>query len=387
MRGDRTICARRLPIAAVVATVPSAADVVIIGGGFYGLRIAAMIAAAGRSCVLLERETRFLSRASFNNQARVHGGYHYPRSVLTAMRARTHYERFGREFASALNTTFRHVYAIARHQTKIRASEFVEFCRRIDAPIADAPREFARQFAADHIERAFLVEETVFDAHRLADQAIRAAMDAGVRCLPGVEVLSVEPGGARRLRCRWQAPDGVTGSAEADWIVNATYSSLNAVLERSTLQPIALIHEDTELAIVRPPSALRGYGVTVMDGPFWSCVPFPPHKAYSLSHVRYTPHARWESGKGESRPTAPRVSHAPLMQRDAMRMLPLLKDAQYVTSLWETKTILPRSAGDDSRPILVRHHEDAPGLVSVLGGKIDSVYDVEAELRDVILRV
>ena len=73
-----------------------------------------------------------------------------------------------------------------------------------------------------------------------------------------------------------------------------------------------------------------------------------------------------------------------LMRRDAERYLPMMRDAQHVASLWETKTVLPRSAGDDSRPILVRRHLDAPGLISVLGGKIDSVYDIEDELRDLM---
>jgi hypothetical protein len=72
------------------------------------------------------------------------------------------------------------------------------------------------------------------------------------------------------------------------------------------------------------------------------------------------------------------------MQRDAERFLPLMREARYVTSLWETKTVLPRSAGDDSRPMLVRQHTDAPGLISVLGAKIDSVYDVEDEVRDIL---
>jgi glycine/D-amino acid oxidase-like deaminating enzyme len=374
---------------AVASRPPAVCDVAVVGGGFYGLRIATLFAAAGRSTVLFERAPRFLGRASFNNQARVHGGYHYPRSVLTAMRAREHYARFSREFPAAVDGRFQHIYAIARHQTKIRASEFVEFCRRIRAPVSPAPRAFADRFDANFIERAFLVEEAVFDAHRLADQAIASAQAAGARCLPRVEVVAFETGSDRRLRMQWRA-GASDGATEADWIVSATYSALNEVLERSGLQPIPLIHELTEIAIVRPPAAMTGYGVTVMDGPFWSCVPFPPARAYSLSHVRYTPHARWRSDAPApaipaTNTSEPHESHAALMQRDAERMLPLLREARYVSSLWETKTILPRSAGDDSRPILVRQHDDAPGLISVLGGKIDSVYDVEAELRDVIL--
>jgi hypothetical protein len=73
------------------------------------------------------------------------------------------------------------------------------------------------------------------------------------------------------------------------------------------------------------------------------------------------------------------------MQRDAERFLPAMRDAVQLRSLWETKTLLPRSAGDDGRPILVRQHDDAQGLISVLGAKIDSTYDVEDVLRDLIL--
>jgi glycine/D-amino acid oxidase-like deaminating enzyme len=363
----------------------------VIGGGFYGLRIATMTAGAGRSTVLFEREHRFLARASFVNQARVHGGYHYPRSVLTAMRARAHYTRFRREFSDAIDADFRHIYAIARHQTKVRAQEFAELCRRIDAPLAPAPKALADQFDANAVERAFLAEEAVFDAHKLADRAIDDALSAGARCLPGAEVVALEPGSVRRLRLRWNTGTD-SGVTEADWVVSATYSALNEVLAQSGLELIPLIHELTEVAIVRPPDAMRGYGVTVMDGPFWSCIPFPALGAYSLTHVRYTPHVRWRSDQPDAaeiaRSAAPKLtrsSHAPLMQRDAERFLPFMRDARHMTSLWETKTVLPRSADDDGRPILVRRHDDAPGLVSVLGGKIDSVYDVEDELRAFIL--
>lgn len=360
----------------------------VIGGGFYGLRIAAMTADAGRATVVFERSDRFLSRASYANQARVHGGYHYPRSMLTAMRARQHYARFNREFAEVVQSGMQHVYAIARNQTKVGAREFAEFCRRIGAPLSAAPKSVAALFDANAVEQAFLVDETVFDAHKLADRAIAQALDAGANCLPRIEVVALEAGARRRLRLRWRA-GAAEGTTDADWVVNATYASLNGLLERSGLASIPLIHELTEVAIIHPPDALRGHGVTVMDGPFWSSIPFPPLSAYSLTHVRYTPHLRWRSDQDDAASVAlaatrPRTSHAPLMLRDAERFLPAMRGGRCVTSLWETKTVLPRSAGDDSRPMLVRQHADAPGLISVLGAKIDSVYDVEDELRDLL---
>ena len=359
-------------------------DVVVIGGGFYGMRIAAMMAAAGRSTVLLERTPLFLGRASTNNQARVHGGYHYPRSILTATGAQRNYARFRREFAGSIDDNFQHVYAIARHQSKLGAREFAEFCRRIGAPLSPAPRAFADKLDSNTIESAFLVEEAVFNAHHLRQQSYESAETAGAHCVVGLEAVALEPGTQRRLRVQFHL-GADRGYIEADWVVNATYASLNQLLAQSGLERIPLVHEHTEVAIVVPPPALRGYGVTVMDGPFWSCLPFPVFGAYSLTHVRYTPHARWRSDDAAPDMREPRPSHFPLMQRDAERFLPAMRDAVQLRSLWETKTLLPRSAGDDGRPILVRQHDDAQGLVSVLGAKIDSTYDVEDVLRDLIL--
>lgn len=46
----------------------------------------------------MEIDDKPLQRASFINQARVHNGYHYPRSVSTASKSAHYYERFVRTF-------------------------------------------------------------------------------------------------------------------------------------------------------------------------------------------------------------------------------------------------------------------------------------------------
>lgn len=56
-------------------------DDVVVGGGFYGCMLAAHLSRSrGRRVLLLEAAGELLGRASFANQARVHNGYHYPRS-------------------------------------------------------------------------------------------------------------------------------------------------------------------------------------------------------------------------------------------------------------------------------------------------------------------
>jgi hypothetical protein len=68
------------------------------------------------------------------------------------------------------------------------------------------------------------------------------------------------------------------------------------------------------------------------------------------------------------------------MLLDARRYMPILEQCKYVKSLWEVKTVLPQSETDDSRPILFKPNYGLPGLHSVMGGKIDNVYDVIQEI-------
>jgi hypothetical protein len=72
------------------------------------------------------------------------------------------------------------------------------------------------------------------------------------------------------------------------------------------------------------------------------------------------------------------------MVRDAQRYLPVMRDTRYLDSIWEVKTIMPRSEQDDSRPILLRRSDEHPACLTVLGAKLDSVYDVEDALARVL---
>ena len=64
------------------------------------------------------------------------------------------------------------------------------------------------------------------------------------------------------------------------------------------------------------------------------------------------------------------------MIRDAARYMPGLTEAVRKDSLFEVKTVLVKNETDDGRPILFEKSEALPGFYSVLGGKIDNIYDI-----------
>ncbi|HEY4216025.1 MAG TPA: FAD-dependent oxidoreductase [Gemmatimonadaceae bacterium] len=364
-------------------------DALIVGGGFYGARLALKLRRRGGRVLLVEREARLLGRASLRNQARVHNGYHYPRSILTSLRSRLNYSRFLDEYAECVDRSFPHYYAVARGMSKITAEQFAEFCRRIGAPLAPAPAAVKQLFDSSRIDSVFEVQECAFDADKLRTRMTADLVAAGVEVAFDTEAISL-------ARTAWSAEGadvrlahaGDERTVSAELVLNCTYSRLNHLLAKSGAAPIPAKHELTEMALVEPPAQLAGAAVTVMDGPFFSLMPYPSRGLFTLSHVRYTPHCSWLDERdapitdGDER-LAGRASHFIHMVRDAERYLPAMRHTRQVDSIWEIKTIMPRSEQDDSRPILLRRSDEHPACLTVLGAKIDSVYDVEEALDNV----
>lgn len=354
---------------------------VIIGGGFYGASIAVYLKRTrgfGR-VVLLERGDRLLTRSSFVNQARVHFGYHYPRSFTTAYRSIVNAPRFSEEFGSVVFTNFIKLYAIARRNSKVTIRQMERLCAEIGAPLEPAEPALAALFNPALIERAYLTQEYAFNADILRGLMETRLRDAGVEVLLNSEVTGVH-----------QNETGVEVAFEresdrqllsADYAFNCTYSRLQTVLgAEGVADPLGLKHEISEMVLVEPPPELADIGITLMDGPFFSMMPFPARKLHSLSHVRYTPHAHWQEDKGvdpyQRLADYHFESRGDRMIRDAARYVPAIARAQPQTSLFEVKTVLTRSEGDDGRPILLRRHAPSGRLFSILGGKIDNIYDI-----------
>jgi len=364
-------------------------DAVVIGGGFYGAAIASyLVRQRGlKRVALVEREPLLLGRASFNNQARVHNGYHYPRSFTTAYRSRINLPRFVRDWPQAVRRDFQALYAIARRNSKVTGRQFERFCRDIGARLVPAPAAQRRLFEPRLIEQVFEVDEYAFDATALRRWAEQALRDDAVELHLCTRVTGVAHRGPEGLRVQMQpdgggaakGPPGAVMTLDCRVVVNCTYSGLNQIGGDWAPTRQRLKHELTEMALIDCPPPLRGVGITVMDGPFFSMMPFPSRGLHTLSHVRYTPHLHFADAPGtdpyQRLAEVERASRFDRMQRDVARYLPVLAQARQADSLFEVKTVLVKNEGDDGRPILFERHEALPGCYSVLGGKIDNIYD------------
>lgn len=361
-------------------------DAIVIGGGFYGAAIAIYLAKQrGLSNVLLlESGPQLLQRASYNNQARVHNGYHYPRSFTTAYRSRINFPRFVADWPQAVRQDFVKLYAVARRNSKVTAQQFVRFCNAIGAELQPAEPSLKALFESRLIEDVFLVREYVFDSTKLAEWARRELQEANVqvRCNVRVNALSRTP--VHSLQVLATRDGDQSQSFSSRYVFNCTYSGVNQLGGDFPGVRAGIKHEITEMALLDLPSPLKELGITIMDGPFFSLMPFPARDLHTLSHVRYTPHSHWEDKRGvdpyEQLRLASRESRADRMIRDAARYIPSIVNVRHKDSLYEVKTVLAKNEGNDGRPILFEKYPELPGCYTVLGGKIDNIYDVLEKL-------
>ena len=371
-------------------------DKIIIGAGLYGLYSALFCAKYGQRVTVLEMDGAAFSRATYINQARVHMGYHYPRSLATAQKSAGYFKRFVEDYSFCIHSRFQQVYATSRHFSWTDAKEFVKFCQDAGIPCEVLPVEL--YFREGSCDGAFLTEEYTYDAHILRDFFLEE-----LRKQKGVELLCQRD--ITRILKREDRYEihalhqGKEERYEAPFVLNATYASVNQVLQlagaeaEGSCEPFRIKYELGEIILCRVNARLRDIGLTVMDGPFFSIMPFGKTGCHSLTSVTFTPHKT-------SHETVPRFSCMEggscgrwLGNCDACEKKP--KSAweymsalarkyvreeyrfTYEKSLFSMKPILKASEIDDSRPTVIRYATRSPTFISVLSGKINTVYDLD----------
>ena len=96
----------------------------LIIGGFYGCCLALFLRSISKNVILIEKDNTLLNRASRKNQARIHAGFHYPRSVTTAVKSNYSIENLG--FYDAIVDDFQMLYAISKEAQRLMRQDFIK---------------------------------------------------------------------------------------------------------------------------------------------------------------------------------------------------------------------------------------------------------------------
>ncbi len=370
-------------------------DRIIIGAGLYGLYSALFCGKKGQSVLVLECDPTPFRRATYINQARVHQGYHYPRSISTAMKSAGYFEKFNRDFAFCVNQEFNKVYATSAKYSWSSGAQFKKFCKAANIPCEELPpQKFFKDGMCDGV---FLTREYTYDAMLLKDYYLQQLSTLNnVTISYGVNITSIERDADSYVVHTEQSQSFSTG-----FLLNATYAGTNQILEMLGYEKFGIKYELCEIILCEVNDALREYGFTVMDGPFFSIMPFGKTGLHSLTSVTFTPHtvsydalpsfACQEKSGGycsvrhlgncNDCPAKPKTAF-PYMANLARKYLKDEYGFTYEKSLFSMKPILMSSEIDDSRPTVIRVYSKNPTCVGVLSGKINTVYDLDEVLSD-----
>ena len=371
-------------------------DRIIIGAGLYGLYSALFCCKKGQKVIVLECDDAPFKRATYINQARVHQGYHYPRSISTALKSAGYFERFNKDYAFCVNKEFDQIYATSSQYSWSDGKQFKAFCKAANIPCEELYA--GNYFKEGMCDGVFRTREYTYDAMILKDYFLNELEQYGssVVIKYGVKICSIEKGNETYVI---RTEEGE--SYESAFVLNSTYAGTNQILEMAGFEKFGIKYELCEIILCDVNEKLKGVGFTVMDGPFFSIMPFGKTGLHSLTSVTFTPHTTSYdpvptfSCQAESKgfcttkrlgncndcPANP-VTAFPYMANLARKYMLDDYRFEYRNSLFSMKPILMSSEIDDSRPTVIREYSKNPTFVGVLSGKINTVYDLDEVLND-----
>lgn len=374
-------------------------DYVIIGGGIFGIYAALWLSGKYKSILLLEKESELMQKATVVNQARLHSGYHYPRSVSTGRLALEYKDRFIEDHKPFINAKFDQYYAIDKYSTFTDSSQYKRFCRflNIEAKLVKECSfiDFTR------ISDLYLTSEYSFDPIMISEFYKQKLMDQkGIDVKTHCVVKTVQ----NRGDC-WileLTDHKVKGDSQVKTfgVINATYSATNTINKLFNLPTLHLVHELTEIAFLVS-NDINNIGLTIMDGQHCSIMPYGLTGLLSLSSVAYTPHKianemepAFDCQIVGTNCTPDNISicsncknkphsNNNKMQAQLRRYLTEGIHLQYMFSKYTIKSKLKSSYIDDGRPTKIGKLSTNPDLYCLFAGKINSIYEIERIVEDV----
>lgn len=210
-------------------------DRIIFGAGLYGLYSALFSGRKGERVLVLEYDDNAFKRATFINQARVHMGYHYPRSYATAIKSAGYFNRFNKDYGFCILDKFDQVYATSSEFSWSNASQFKKFCEA--AHIRCDEVSVSKYFNEGYCDGAFLTEEYTYDARILKTYFLEELKKyPNVEIEYGCRLKSIENNGKEYEIC---LDDG--RNTKSDFVLNSTYASVNQIIEKLFGEDVFLI--------------------------------------------------------------------------------------------------------------------------------------------------
>lgn len=363
----------------------SSMSVAIVGCGIFGAMSALRLAARGAAVTIFERQHRPLLGASYNNQNRLHLGFHYPRDDETARQSIRGFARFREEFAPCILAGFPNAYFVASEGSLVTAQQYLAFCERLGLRYRRI--EPARyEPLVQGVDLGVLCDEVVYDSAVLGRLVLERLEAARVERHFDAPVQRIE----RRVGRGFSLAVAGRAARDFDAVVNCTYANINHLGLQLGHDVAEYQFEYTMVPIIE--WAHAPVGVSIMDGPFMTVLPFGHSGRFLLYHVAHSVIAEFVGRQMPEHWTDRTTSPAREADGEALferilaactRFVPALATARCSGFLEGPRMVLAHRHKTDARPSIVRERE--PGYVTAFTGKIDHCIWVADEIAELLL--
>lgn len=326
----------------------------VVGAGWYGCHLATSMIDAGHEVELWESSDRLFNGASGANPARLHKGFHYPRSRLTRAACLDHADQFMAIYGDLTRTIPCNIYAIAAHDSLVDFGTYTQVLRgEVEFVTVERPADLGLA----NVEGAVLTGER----HIIIDEAREFFSDR----LKGVVKFGHKP---------VDLNDSFWG-----WTIDASFCALDAeAIDRYEPCVTALLEGPTDRAI------------TIMDGPFPSIYPWNEARGLSsLTSASLTPLSKTRRTYDEAAAMIdlcltgginPKAQCEKMLDQIAY-FYPAARDLYKVADYRLAIRAMPRS-GADARLVDVIQVGDR--ALRVRAGKIDAVFRAAELVKEMI---
>lgn len=344
----------------------------IIGGGVFGILTALEVAKKGYSVIVFEKEKEIITGASLVNHGRVHMGYHYPRdkqTVIQSLKAKTPFENF---FGKSVVKKINNHYMVAKEGSMTNHNNFLSFCNKMSLPYKMSWPS-GLKISKEKIAISVKVPETILDANRMKDFLLKeTSQTKNITLLTNSPVVGLEKS-KNEFLVNYE-PDGKKEVTACAALVNATYGSINYINKLLGLPLQKFQYELCELPVASS-VPWEDTGWMIMDGPFFSAMPF----GYSGNHLFYDVELSvLERSIGKLPNFKFGIDYYDTAERRAERFnkyrerwkpwIGQINNCKHLYSMYTTRIVLPKSEKTDTRPTIIK--ELLPGFWQIFSGKI-----------------
>ncbi len=311
--------------------------ILIIGAGIHGSYLAKYLSSYNVEIFLIDKNKDICNGTSASTHNRANRGFHYPRSIKTAKECKISYDYFKTKYPKFLDKK-QSIYCIEK-ESKVNLKDYKKFYKKLGIKYHIIKKSsFIKN---DKLEAITSGEEGCYNHFKIKKMLKSKMTSNKVKFYPNFTLKKVSYKN-EYLTVISQENKRIT--EKFDLIINSTYSNINNILKifNKKSVPISYKHQITEVAVFK--SKVKFPGITIMDGPFTTIMPYVGKKDHYLLYDVENSILKKSNNYIEH---FKKKSNFKKMKEKLSKYLNFTNKISYVKSLYGYRPIPTKKNGDD----------------------------------------